>query len=162
MECDPGFMGPFCSGGKIIGFDYPAPDDSPTMAQVRAYSLAAVNHIRAMTCLPPLVADECLNEIAERALAANSGHGYFIENCMNGAHSYGNDCECGWAQENIGSASGSRRTWRDGVEVPLCGMMTEPKGVGHRANIESSKWTRLGVGINYYSSGASWFHEFGH
>lgn len=174
-DCDPSFLGPFCTQTtcdaagncnvtgntpRIIGFDMQAPA-SPTLAQIRAYSLAAVNAIRARTCLPPLVADACLDRIAEQAQAANSGHGYFIQNCMNGAHNYGRNCECNWAQENIGAASGTSRTWVDGVQSPLCRMMTERKGTGHRSNIEADVWRRLGVGIKWSSSGASWYHEFG-
>jgi hypothetical protein len=41
-------------------------------------------------------------------------------------------------------------------------MMTEPKGKGHRGNIESQTWTRIGIGIKFSSSGASWYHEFGY
>lgn len=162
--CDPSYRGPFCdesSGDRgLIGFEYRAPQN-PSIADAREYSLAAVNHIRAMTCLPPLSLDSCLNDIADRALAAGSGHGYFIANCMNGEHAYGDACECGWSQENIGMAAGSNRSWTDGIEVPLCGMMDEGFGEGHRGNIESPEWTRLGVGIELMSGGASWFHEFG-
>jgi uncharacterized protein YkwD len=158
--CDPDFLGPFCENDRIIGFDPSAPAN-PTEQEAREYSVQAVNYIRSLTCLPPLQLDDCLSDIGERALAANSGHGYFIDNCMNAAHDYGDSCECNWTQENIGMAAGSNRTWVDGVHVPLCGMMTEPKGVGHRKNIESPEWTRMGVGIELMSGGASWFHEFG-
>lgn len=174
-DCDPDFLGPFCTGqecdasgdcslggwgDRIIGFDEPAPEN-PTIEQAREYSLKAVNHLRARTCLPPLVLDDCLNEIAEEALAANRSHGYFIDHCMNQARGFGRNCECNWTQENIGAAAASGQTWVHGVHRPLCGMMTEPKGVGHRANIEHPHWVRLGVAINVSSIGATWFHEFG-
>lgn len=164
--CDPGFLGPFCTGDskhkRIIGFDDTPAKANPTLDEVRKYSFDAVNYLRAMTCLPPLKTDTCLNQIAEAALAANAGHGYFLQNCMNSAYNYGKSCKCGWAQENIGASYGTGRTWKDGVQNPLCGMMTEPKGKGHRGNIESKTWTRLGIGIKYSSSGASWYHEFGY
>lgn len=159
-SCDPDFLGPFCENDRIIGFDVEEPED-PTLEQVQKYSLDAVNYLRSRTCLPPLVLDSCLNRIAFDALAIGGFHVYFRENCMNAAHDFGRDCECDWGQENIGLAYGTRRTWADGIQVPLCGMMEEPKGVGHRANIENDEWTRLGVGVDYDDSGASWHHEFG-
>jgi hypothetical protein len=164
--CDPNFLGPFCTGDdkhkRIIGFDDTPAKANPTPDEVRKYSFDALNYIRAMTCLPPLKIDTCLNQIAESALAANAGHGYFLQNCMNSAYNYGKSCKCGWAQENIGASYGTGRTWKDGVQNPLCGMMTEPKGKGHRGNIESKTWTRIGIGIKFSSSGASWYHEFGY
>jgi uncharacterized protein YkwD len=163
-KCDPGFLGPFCTTGKnptIIGFDTTPAKASPTLAEVRAYSFKALNYIRSRTCLPPLTSDACLQDIAEKALAANAGHGYFIANCMNAAHSYGKACKCSWTQENIGASYGTGRTWKDGVRIPLCNMMLEPKGKGHRGNIESKTWKRVGVGIKFSKSGAYWFHEFG-
>ena len=162
--CDPQFLGPFCSAEgqrlRLIGFVPLPSSDDPTPQMVRDYSLAALNHIRSRTCLPPLLADDCLTRIAEEALAANSGHGYFLANCLLNSAQRGR-CECGWAQENIGAAGGTGRTWRDGIVAPLCGMMSEPKGVGHRSNIESTQWTRVGIGVRYGRNGASWFHEFG-
>jgi uncharacterized protein YkwD len=148
----------------LIGFDVGSASASPTLADVRKFSLDAVNHIRARTCLPPLAADSCLDDIGTRAndaVATLGIHGYFLQNCMNAAHGYGKNCECGWAQENYGAASGSSRTRKDGVIVPLCAMMTEPKGQGHRGNIENAAWTRLGVGVSYDAHGAGWCHEFG-
>jgi hypothetical protein len=162
--CDPGFLGPFCENDAIIGFERGPEIDNPTLQEVREFSVQAVNYIRSLTCLEPLALDSCLNDIATAALGANQQlgiHGYFKQNCMNAAHDFGDSCECDWGQENFGAASGTRRTWKDGVIVPLCGMMEEPKGVGHRANIEGSEWTRLGVGVDYSSNGASWYHEFG-
>lgn len=164
-SCDPLFRGPFCdtSTGKmrIIGFNPPAPA-SPTMEQFRDYSVRAVNAIRARTCLPPLARDACLDRIAQTAYdTVGTSHSYFIANCMNSAHNYGRQCECNWAQENIGAAAGTSRTWIDGVHVPLCSMMRETYGTGHRKNIESKNWRRLGVGGKVTSSGAYWMHEFG-
>lgn len=174
-DCDAAFLGPFCTGTvcdeavncetvednpRIVGLTLEAPDD-PTLQEVREYSLAAVNAIRARTCLPPLELDLCLNAIAEEALAANAGHGYFIEHCMNAERDYGRQCECNWTQENIGASYGTSRTWVDGIHGPLCRMMTEPKGQGHRANIEAPDWVRLGVGVDYGANGATWYHEFG-
>jgi hypothetical protein len=167
VDCDPSYLGPFCEqrDGKrrIIGFEPPY-SGTPSLDEARTYSGDAVNHIRAMTCLPPLALDECLNDIGTRALDAVSTlgiHGYFLAHCMNAAHDYGDSCECDWAQENYGMAAGTSRDWSDGVHAPLCGMMDEPKGVGHRSNIESAEWTRLGVGIDIMTSGAAWCHEFG-
>lgn len=174
-SCDPAFLGAFCSGTtcdasgnctvvennpRILGFNAPAPAN-PTYAEVRAYSLAAVNAIRARTCLPALTEDSCLDGIAESALAANNTHGYFIDNCMNAAHNFGRACTCNWAQENIGAAYGTSRNWTDGIQSPLCRMMTEPKGRGHRSNIESAEWKRIGIGASWTSSGATFYHEFG-
>jgi hypothetical protein len=135
---------------------------NPTLQQIRAYTLAAINTIRARTCLAPLVLDDCLNGIAEKAFAANGvSHGYFLANCMNSSHNYGRNCECNWAQENGGASAGSGRTWVDGVQNPLCRMMTEDYGTGHRSNIESKHWKRIGIAGSYHNSGASWLHEFG-
>jgi uncharacterized protein YkwD len=174
-KCDPAFLGPFCTSttcdasgtcvksgnnARIIGFEYPAPME-PTLVEFRAYSLAAVNFIRARTCLPPLAPDDCLDGIADEARAASSGHGYFLANCMNSDHAFGRECKCNWTQENIGGASGTNRSWIDGVHSPLCGMMTEKKGRGHRSNIEHPSWTRMGISASWSRSGASWFHEFG-
>ncbi|MDQ3231735.1 MAG: CAP domain-containing protein [Pseudobdellovibrionaceae bacterium] len=161
--CDAKFLAPFCKDDRILGFDEGQwkRETPPSLAEIRQYSLRAVNHIRARTCLPPLKPDDRLHAIAEQALQANSGHGYFIKNCMNRERNYGKNCEAGWTQENIGSASGTGWTWKHGIHVPLCEMMKEGKGVGHRANIESAEWKRLGVGIKADANGASWFHEFG-
>lgn len=163
-SCDPDFSGPFCENDTIIGFERGPEVPDPSLEQVREFSVQALNYIRSLTCLPSLKLDSCLSDIGTAALAANDElkiHGYFKANCLNAAHDFGNSCQCDWAQENYGAAGGSRRTWKDGVIVPLCGMMTEPKGVGHRANIESDDWTRVGVGIEYSSTSASWYHEFG-
>ncbi len=163
--CDAGFRGPFCANDKIIGFDAgPAGNPSATLEEVRQFSLSAVNYLRSRTCLPPLVLDSCLNKIgttANEAIPSLGIHGYFIQNCMNQSHQFGSACECSWTQENYGMAGGSNRSWKEGVIVPLCAMMEEPFGQGHRGNIENTKWTRLGVGITYDSSSASWCHEFG-
>lgn len=161
---DPAFEGPFCTDEgtpHIIGFDDSPGVGTPTKEEFINYSLEAVNFLRWRTALPPLQSAPALHDIAERALAYDQGHGYFIENCMNAENGYGRNCEAGWAQENIGGAWGSSRTWKDGVRVPLCRMMEEPKGVGHRANIESQEWTRLGVAGDFNENGAYWFHEFG-
>ncbi|NOK61725.1 MAG: hypothetical protein GFH27_549313n133 [Chloroflexi bacterium AL-W] len=161
---EPTFEGPFCTDEgtpKIIGFDDSPGVGTPTTEDFINYSLEAVNFLRWRTTLPPLQPDPALNDIAERALAYDQGHGYFIENCMSTQYDYGRNCEAGWAQENIGGAWGSSRTWKDGVRVPLCRMMEEPKGGGHRANIESEEWTRLGVAGDVEGTGAYWFHEFG-
>jgi hypothetical protein len=164
---DPNFMGPFCEKNEtiIIGFDATAGAANPSPQAVREFALAAVNHIRARTNLPPLKGDAAIDDIADRALAAVPTlgvHGYFKANCLNAAHDFGRKCEAGWAQENYGAASGSRRTWKDGIRVPLCGMMTEPKGQGHRGNIESKEWTRMGSSVTgTKSNGAEWNHEFG-
>ncbi len=162
---DPSFLGPFCEGDFIVGFDKTAGEAKPPPQVVRAFALAAVNHIRARTGLRPYLADAALDDIADRALDAVATlgvHGYFQANCMNKEHDYGRNCEAKWAQENYGSASGSRRTWKDGIRVPLCGMMEEPKGQGHRGNIESPKFTRMGSSANGVKpNGASWNHEFG-
>ncbi|MDQ3230658.1 MAG: hypothetical protein M3Q07_02475 [Pseudobdellovibrionaceae bacterium] len=141
-ECNVSFLAPFCKDDRIIGFDENGwkSETPPSLAEIRKYSVAAVNHLRARTCLSPLKPDDRLDAIAERALKANSGHGYFIKNCMNAEHGFGERCEAGWTQENIGWASGSDWTWRHGIHVPLCKMMEEGKGVGHRANIESVEW----------------------
>jgi uncharacterized protein YjlB len=159
-------LGPFCERETvIIGFDATEAEPNPSSEMVRAYALAAVNHIRSRTGLPPYRADAALDDIAERALAAVSTlgiHGYFIQNCMNKAHNYGRSCEAGWAQENYGAAFGTRRSWKEGIRIPLCGMMTEPKGEGHRANIESPKFTRMGASAaGTQKNGAAWTHEFG-
>jgi len=125
---------------------------------------STVNAIRARTCLPALAADDCLDKIgttANEAVKTLGIHGYFKANCMNSAYGFGKSCECNWTQENYGAASGSSRTWKDGIIVPLCGMMEEPKGQGHRGNIESSEWKRMGSGVTWTSSGAGWCHEFG-
>lgn len=175
-DCDPAFRGPFCtntvcddagncevveSNARVIGFDMPEPAN-PTMQEFREYTLGALNAIRARTCLQPLVLDDCLNGIAEDAYAeAGVGHGYFIANCLNAEHNYGRNCECNWAQENAGASAGSNRTWADGVHNPLCRMMTEDYGTGHRSNIESKNWFRVGVGGEFNRSGAYWLHEFG-
>lgn len=166
LKSDANFRGPFCDADrKIIGFDATPGAANPTLAQVRDYSAKAVNLLRWRTGLPPLRTDAALNDIGERAMVdlANGGsvHGYFIANCMNAANGFGTQCEAGWAQENFGSASGSARTWKDGIRVPLCAMMEEPFGQGHRRNIESTQWTRVGVGIRTTPYGASWVHEFG-
>jgi hypothetical protein len=174
--CDPAFRGPFCTGttcdaqgnceatGKhlrIIGFTMQEPE-SPTLEQIRAYTLAAINTLRARTCLPPLALDDCLNDIAETAYAAvGVSHGYFLANCMNAAHNFGRECECNWTQENGGASMGTGLTWVDGVQNPLCRMMTEPYGKGHRSNIESKHWERIGIAGKFVSSGAAWLHEFG-
>ena len=161
---DPNFEGPFCTDEgtpKIIGFDDSPGVGIPTKEEFVSYSLEAVNFLRWRTALPPLKSAPALHDIAERALAYDQGHGYFIENCMNAKNGYGRNCEAGWAQENIGGAWGSSRTWKDGVRVPLCRMMEEPKGMGHRANIESKEWKRLGVAGDVNENGAYWFHEFG-
>ena len=56
----------------------------------------------------------------------------------------------GWSQRidfriALAHASGSSRTWADGVQVPLCGMMEEPFGEGHRSNIEQRRRHRMVV-----------------
>jgi len=168
-SCDPKFLAPFCenAGGqklRIIGFDDKPYAATPTLAEVRKFALDAVNAIRARTCLQPLAPDDCLDKIgtaANDAVKTLGIHGYFKENCMNSAHGFGKSCECNWTQENYGSASGSSRTWKDGIIVPLCGMMEEPKGQGHRGNIESPDWRRMGSGVTWTTSGAGWCHEFG-
>ena len=89
-------------------------------------------------------------------------HDYFQKNCMNASKGFGKTCECGWAQENYGAAGGTSYLWKDSINVPLCGMMDEPKGVGHRSNIESKEWKRLGTGFTRSgSSGLGWTQEFG-
>lgn len=168
-SCDPKFLAPFCenTGGqklRIVGFDDKRYAGTPTLAEVRKFALDAVNAIRARTCLPALAADDCLDKIgttANEAVKTLGIHGYFKANCMNSAYGFGKSCECNWTQENYGAASGSSRTWKDGIIVPLCGMMEEPKGQGHRGNIESSEWKRMGSGVTWTSSGAGWCHEFG-
>jgi hypothetical protein len=159
-DCDPSFRGPFCENDRIIGFEASLPSE-PTLEEVRAYNVAAVNHIRSLTCLPQVTADTCLDDIAVRALEIGGFHTYFIENCMNAEYGFGANCECNWSQENIGAAFGTRRTVEDGIHVPLCAMMEEPYGQGHRSNIENPLWVRLGVGIDWNDTGASWHHEFG-
>ncbi|MBI4821314.1 MAG: hypothetical protein HY791_33960 [Deltaproteobacteria bacterium] len=164
LSCDPEFMGPFCSGDVILGFDDTAADPAATDEEVRAYALAALNHLRSRTCLPPLSRDACLDGIGASAIATVESlgvHGYFVQNCLDGAHGFGRSCECGWAQENYGAASGSRFSWKYGVRGPLCSMMTEPRGQGHRGNIESTEWTKLGVGLARTPNGMAWYHEFG-
>jgi len=116
-SCDPGFLGPFCDSNSIIGFERGAEVSNPTRAQVQEFSVQALNYIRSLTCLPALELDSCLSQIGESALAANGAlgvHGYFQQNCLNAAHGFGKSCECDWAQENFGAASGSSRTWKDG------------------------------------------------
>jgi len=162
--CAAEFLGPFCVNDKIIGFDPGPTPDHPTLDDVWSFSLKAVNYLRSRTCLPSLTFDEGLSAIAAQALEANDTlgiHGFFQENCMNAEHQFGDACTCDWSQENYGAASGSDWTWRDGIMVPLCGMMTEPKGVGHRSNIESTEWKRMGVGVTWDAHGANWYHEFG-
>lgn len=155
--CDPAFLGPFCENDQIIGFVEPEMPATPTLADMRRYSLAALNQIRSRTCLPALAADDCLDRIAATALEMTPlSHTYFAQNCLGKA-----SCECNWTQENIGASAGTGRTWRTGVQRPLCSMMEEGKGEGHRGNIESKQWTRVGIGISWTSSGASWHHEFG-
>ena len=164
---DPKFMGPFCEGNPrhVIGLMTRPASAKPTVEEMRAYMLKAVNMVRATTNLPALKLDDCLNKIADAAIAdvnrGGSVHGYFSENCMNAAHGFGKSCECGWAQENYGAAGGSSYAWTDTLNVPLCGMMDEPKGVGHRGNIESPQWTRLGVGVSGSGASWKWVHEFG-
>jgi uncharacterized protein YkwD len=164
---NPNFLGPFCEGKPrhVIGITTTPASADATDAEMRQYMLDAVNTIRAMTNLPALKMDACLNKIADTAIAdaATGGvHGYFKNNCMNAAHNFGKSCECNWAQENYGAAGGSSYTWKDTLNVPVCGMMDEPKGVGHRGNIENKEWTRLGVGIIKKGTGSTqWVHEFG-
>jgi probable HAF family extracellular repeat protein len=165
IKPDPNFTGPFSTKGetpKIIGFDDSPGRSNPTKKEVLNYSLKAVNFLRSRTGLRPYKLDPKLTKIAEEALKANRGHGYFINNCMNAAYGYGRKCKAGWAQENIGGASGTDRTWKDGIRVPLCSMMDgEPKGVGHRQNIESKEWTRIGIAATCNDNGCFWHHEFG-
>jgi uncharacterized protein YkwD len=144
----------------ITGFDGKPAGAVPTLDGLRKYSLDALNYIRARTCLPPLTMDACLNKHAQEA--TNYGmHAYFQKMCFNAAHGYGKTCDCGWAQENYGASYASQGcTWKDGIHTPLCKMMEEPKGAGHRGNIESTKWKRVGIGIKASSSGALWAHEF--
>ncbi len=162
---DPAFLGPFCKNDFIIGFDESTGKPNPAPAEVRQFALDAVNFIRSRTALPAYRADANLEGIADRAFGTVDSlgvHGYFIANCMNKAHGYGKMCEAGWAQENYGAASGTRRTWKDGIRVPLCAMMTEPKGQGHRGNIENAAFTRMGSNGNAATAnGAAWVHEFG-
>jgi uncharacterized protein YkwD len=130
---------------------------------MRRYAADLVNAVRAMTSLPPLVLDDCLNDIAQRAIedVADGGgvHGYFSEHC--GVGSLRGECECGWAQENYGAST--QNGWKVALQGPLCGMMTEPKGWGHRGNIESPEWTRIGIGVLPWrgGEGLQWVHEFG-
>ena len=164
---NPSFTGPFCEGKPrhVIGLETRPASAQPSVQEMRAYMLKAVNMIRATTSLPPLKLDDCLNKIADAAIADVNGggsvHGYFLANCMNAAHGFGKSCECGWAQENYGAAGGSSYAWTDTMNVPLCGMMDEPKGQGHRGNIESAQWTRLGVGVSGSGGSWKWIHEFG-
>jgi uncharacterized protein YkwD len=175
IKPDPNFRGPFCEAGSdgdpvIIGFDKTDTIKQPTDQEVIDYHLKAVNFIRSRTGLPALKYNTKLGEIAQQAQAANNGHGYFIQNCMNSRYGYGATCavvgeENGvnirWKQENIGGASGTRRSWQDGIRVPLCAMMAEEYGTGHRANIEHKKYTHIGFSHKMSANGGMWFHEFG-
>jgi uncharacterized protein YkwD len=175
IKPDPNFRGPFCRKGAdgdsvIIGFDETDTVKQPTEQEVIDYHLRAVNFIRRRTGLPALTYNTKLAEIAQQAQAANSGHGYFIKNCMNGKYGYGAMCaivgeENGagirWKQENIGGAMGSRRSWQDGIRVPLCSMMEEDYGTGHRGNIEHKRYTHIGFSHKMSANGGFWFHEFG-
>ncbi len=108
--------------------------------------------------------DTCLNDIAKRACEANATLGilgYIKQNCFDAAHDYSKNRECGWAQENHGGAFGSADIWKDRIRRPVCLMMHEAKGTGHRANIESAEWKRLGTGTSYTATSADWCHEFG-
>jgi hypothetical protein len=168
LQPDPAFRGPFCTGGQtptIIGFETSKGAVGASFTEIREFNAKAVNLLRWRTGLTALKVDDALDSIGERAMQdlQNGGgvHGYFIRNCMNATFGFGSKCEAGWAQENYGSASGSARGWKDGVRVALCAMMEEPFGTGHRGNIESKAWTRMGTGIRASANGASWVHEFG-
>ncbi|MGB0678098.1 MAG: CAP domain-containing protein [Polyangiales bacterium] len=114
---------------------------------MRDYNLQWVNNARAQTGLSPYVLDDCLSGLAQRAVqdVADGGdvHGMFVRECIRNRP----NCECNWQQENYGAGGGSTTDWTLFFDMPLSSMMQEPKGTGHRANIESTDYTRLGVGV---------------
>ncbi len=156
---------PFCANRRIVGLAATPAAAGAAAEEMRAYGADAVNHLRAQTGLPPLVRDACLDRIAQAATDAfasdGRAHGYFLANCMNASRAFGDACECGWGQENQGGAGGTNVSWKDATHRPLCSMMGEPEGKGHRKNIQSREWTRIGVGVAMRGGMLVWSHEFG-
>lgn len=165
-----GYKGPFCEGTgsarKIIGLlNEPAPADV-SVDEARRFNAEALNTIRAMTGLRALDLDDCLNDLAQKGndlwVGGGAVHGHFSDQCLSKNMSpQTRDCGCGWIQENQGNAGGSTTTWKKAIHRTLCEMMDEPLGVGHRGNIQSAVYTKVGVGIKVLANGAQYTHDFG-
>jgi uncharacterized protein YkwD len=153
--------GAFCANDRIVGVSTMPASSGASIEEQRAYALVALNTLRADTGLPPLKRDACLDRIAQSAVdafaASGQPHTYFTAQCL--SRSGGQSCECGWAQENQGG--GTAPNWKEALHSPLCAMMAEPEGQGHRANIQSRAFTRVGIGISQRGSMRVFSHEFG-
>jgi hypothetical protein len=115
----------------------------PSTAQVRATVLAEVNRYRAASSLPPLAADDCLNEIAlasARELASSGQRSTkYRRECASLA-----SCACGWSSENQYQGAGYGLEWRQS----LLEAVDLAFGEADSANrIASTRVARLGVGV---------------
>jgi uncharacterized protein YkwD len=153
--------GPFCEGDRVASVSTAPASPTASIEEQRAYALVSLNALRAVTGLAPLKRDACLDRLAQAAVqefaASGQPHTYFTSQCLR--TSGGQSCECGWAQENQGG--GTAANWKEALHSPLCAMMAEPEGQGHRANIQSRAFTRVGIGIGQRGAMRVFSHEFG-
>ena len=144
----------FCKGGKLNGFVPSGKynlDQAPSTSESREYFFEVLNWLRSKSCLSPLKPDENLNKFGSVGLDYGFNHEYFGSKCSGG-------CPHGIGAENIGTASD--KNWAEAIQVPLCKMMAEPFGTGHRGAIQNAKFTRTGLGIKCSKNECTWTNEF--